>query len=198
MSYQIKNVCVFCGSYAGKEPSFTEGAKQLANAFLKHNLNLVYGGSNMGLMGAIADEMLAYGGYVMGVIPQSLVDREVAHRGLQELHIVQSMHERKAKMEKLSDAFIALPGGFGTLDELCEIITWGQLGFHRKPFAILNTGNYFDLFIEFLQKSVDECFIDKAHLDLLICESEPEKLVERLFQHNPNYKVKWTKDHEIK
>ena len=139
----MKRICVFCGSNKGAKPAYIEAAKSLGKVLVKKNIGLIYGGGKVGLMGVIADEVLASGGEVIGVIPQSLVNREVAHQNVTQMHIVNSMHERKALMADLSDGFMALPGGMGTFDEFCEILTWAQLGIHQKPCGILNVENYF-------------------------------------------------------
>lgn len=146
---------------------------------------LVYGGASVGLMGDVANSHIAAGGYSIGVIPRMLLRKEVAHDSLQELRVVESMHERKAMMADLSHAFLAIPGGFGTLDELCEIITWAQLGIHAKPIGILNTRGYFDAFLKFISEAVDHGFIRPGHRDLLIVESDPETILKRLAEQFP-------------
>ena len=158
----IQSLCVFCGSRAGHLPDFTTDALQLGKLMASRQIQLVYGGGKVGIMGHIADSVLAHGGEVTGVIPSGLVSREVAHFGVNRLKVVNSMHERKELMYELSDAFLALPGGFGTLDEFCEIFTWFQLGIHQKPVAFLNTAGYFDLLIRHFQNSVDQGFVDQA------------------------------------
>lgn len=155
----IRAVCLFCGSRQGKNPKFKIAAQALGQGLASRGMRLVYGGGHVGLMGVAADAALAEGGEVIGIMPQGLVDAEVAHGGLTVLHVTKTMHERKALMEQLSDAFVALPGGFGTLDELCEIITWAQLRLHSKPVFLLNEAGYFDAFLQFLRHSVDEGFI---------------------------------------
>jgi uncharacterized protein (TIGR00730 family) len=163
-----KSVCLFCGSQKGKSPLYTEAAKEVGTAIAQKNWKLVYGGGNIGLMGIAADACLQLGGQVIGVIPKQIVDFEVAHQNLTELYVVNSMHERKAMMEKLSDVVIALPGGFGTLDELNEILTWRQLGHHQMPVYLLNINNYYDQFIAFVQHAVQEGFIKQEHFEYLI------------------------------
>ncbi len=160
----MKKLCVFCGAQMGKNPAHVELTKQFGQWMAKNNIALVYGGGHTGLMGVIADSVLANGGYVIGVIPDFLVKKEMAHSGLQELYEVKSMHERKYLMASKSDGFIALPGGFGTLDELNEIITWAQIGEHKKPVAILNKTRYFDLFIDFVRYAQNEGFIQEKFL----------------------------------
>jgi uncharacterized protein (TIGR00730 family) len=167
-----KSVCVFCGSSSGRNPAFIEAAKDLGALLAQRNFRLVYGGGHVGLMGLVADACLQMGGEVIGVIPKALQQREVAHNRLTDLRVVESMHERKALMEQLSDIIVALPGGFGTLDELNEIITWKQLGFHQMPIYILNIDGYYDDFIKFLRRSVADGFISQDHLNYLeICNS---------------------------
>lgn len=176
----MKSICVYCGSSPGNSPIYTEGAKQLARALVDQNINLVYGGGNVGLMKVIADEVMALGGHVTGVIPKALMQLEVGHRHVHTLHVVEDMHERKAMMASLSDAFIAMPGGIGTLEELFEMLTWLQLGFHCKPIALYNIDGFYDLLIDFLQHTVDAQFLKDVHLQLLINEKNPAILLNRL------------------
>lgn len=168
MEKSNKSVCVFCGSNSGNNPLYQEAARDLGALLGQKNYTLVYGGGHVGLMGMMADSCLQMGGEVTGVIPKSLQQREVAHSRLTDLRVVDSMHERKALMEQLSDVVVALPGGFGTLDELNEIITWRQLGFHKMPIYILNIDGYYDYFLKFLERSVRDGFISSEHLDYLI------------------------------
>jgi uncharacterized protein (TIGR00730 family) len=155
----VKSVCVYCGSSFGTDPAFTAAARELATALVERGLRVVYGGASVGLMGVVADTALAAGGEVIGVIPQVLIDREVAHRGLTELITVSNMHERKARMAELSDAFVALPGGIGTLEELIEVYTWNYLGIHDKPLGLVNTNGYYDGFTAFLDHAVAAGFL---------------------------------------
>ena len=178
-------VCVYCGSSSGKDPAYSEIAKEMGETLSKHGLELVYGGGNIGIMGIVADSVLQSGGRAIGVIPQALSDREIAHDSLTELHITTDMHERKRKMADLSDAFVALPGGLGTLEEILEIWTWGQLGFHKKPIALLNTKGYYGLLLDFLDDAVENGFINAAHRQMLIVDSDPEELVMRLKDYVP-------------
>ncbi len=178
----MKSICVFCGSSLGKRPLYAESAKQLGRVLAQKGLTLVYGGSKTGLMGVLADAALAGGGKVVGVLPDPLRTLEVAHSGLAELHIVKNMHERKAKMAELSDAFIALPGGFGTLDEVMEVVTWNQLRLHAKPVGFLNVDGYYDTLFSFLEKSVEEEFVYGPVIETLVMEADPAKLVERLLK----------------
>lgn len=176
----MKSIAVFCGASAGHKTIYAEAATALGQLMAEQGIKLVFGGGKVGLMGSIADAILAAGGEAVGVIPQSLVDREVAHTGLTELHVVKTMHERKALMAAQSDAFIAMPGGFGTLDEINEIITWNQLGIIRKPVAFYNVGGYFDAFMQQVAHSVAEGFIQPAYQKSLIVETEASVLLEKL------------------
>ena len=155
----FRTICVFCGSNLGIRPVYRAAAERLASLLLQRGIELIYGGGNVGLMGVLADTMLAQGGRVIGVIPQSLLAREVGHRGLTKLHVVSSMHERKALMADLSDAFLALPGGFGTFEEFCEIVTWSQLGIHQKPCGLLNVDGYYDPLLRLFDHAVGEGFL---------------------------------------
>ena len=176
----MTSVCVYCGSSFGSKPAYAEATKQLAVALAERELRVVYGGASAGLMGLLADTALEHGGEVVGVIPRVLVDREVAHRGLTELHVVDSMHERKAKMAELSDGFIALPGGIGTLEELIEVYTWSYLGIHSKPLGLVNTDGYYDGFTAFLDHSMSEGFLrPQTRADLLVAPT-PAVLLDAL------------------
>ena len=188
----MKRICVFCGSNAGARSEYAEAARALATVLAERKLGIVYGGGNVGLMGVLADAALARGGEVIGVIPQKLVDKEVAHRGVTELRIVETMHERKALMNDLSDAFIALPGGFGTLDEFFEVLTWAQLGFHGKPCALLNVAGYYDGMLAMLDHAVTERFLRPAHRELVIADTDPLRLLQRLSAFVPAPKGKWS------
>ena len=170
-------ICVFTGSRDGSHPGYAEAARQLGRELVERNYGLVYGGGNVGLMKIIADTVLDLGGHVTGVIPDSLVSKEVAHRGLSDLRIVQSMHERKAMMAELSDGFIAMPGGIGTMEEFFEVLSWAQLGIHRKPCGLLNTGGYYNRLIEFLDHAVEHDFLKPKHRSLLILAKEPPEIL---------------------
>lgn len=172
----IRSVCLFCGSRPGQNPRYVEAAREFGEGLAQKGMRLIYGGGHVGLMGVAADSCLAAGGEVVGVIPQGLVDAEAAHQGLSSLHVTKSMHERKAMMADFADAFVALPGGFGTLDELCEIITWAQLGIHQKPIVLMNLEGYFDPFLDFVQRSVGEGFIQTDHLQLFHQVRNPREL----------------------
>jgi uncharacterized protein (TIGR00730 family) len=176
----MRRVCVFCGANAGARPEYGIAARALAAVLARRRLGVVYGGGNVGLMGTLADAMLLAGGEVIGVIPQHLVAREVAHRGVTELRIVDTMHQRKAMMNELSDAFIALPGGFGTLEEFFEILTWSQLGIHRKPSGLLNVSGYYDHLLAMLDHAVTEGFLLPANRKLVVADTDADVLVQRL------------------
>ena len=173
-------ICVFTGSRPGARPEYAEAARRLGRALAERNYGLVYGGGKVGLMTVIADTMLAMKGHVTGVIPGDLVAKEVAHKGLSELRIVKTMHERKAVMADLSDGFIAMPGGIGTMEEFFEVLSWAQLGIHNKPCALLNAGGYYRPLINFLDHAVAEDFLKPKHRSLLLIDEEPEKLLDRL------------------
>jgi uncharacterized protein (TIGR00730 family) len=173
------NFCIFTGSRRGLLPAYAEASKSLGRELVRRGYGLVYGGGNVGLMTVIADTVLQLGGHVTGVIPGSLVSKEVAHGELSDLRVVQSMHERKALMAELSDGFIAMPGGIGTLEEFFEVLSWAQLGLHDKPCGLLNVAGYYDALIRFLDQAVADDFIKPKHRALLIVESEPAKMLDR-------------------
>src|SRR5215469_11055744 len=191
----MKRICVFCGSHQGARPEYRQAAADFAEALAARRIGLVYGGASVGLMGVIADKMLACGGEVVGVIPNMLADREVAHRNLTELHEVNSMHERKALMAELSDGFATLPGGFGTLEEFTEVVSWRLLGIHQKPCGLLNVGGYFDALLQFLDYAVVQQFIKPAHRADILVEQDPSKLIDRL-QHNFRANGEWSASKE--
>lgn len=188
---EIRRIAVFCGSNIGARPEYVAATKSLGRALASRGIGLVYGGSNVGLMAVIADEMLDELGDVIGVIPKALVDREVANTALADLRIVGSMHERKAMMAELADAFIALPGGIGTLEEFFEMWTWAQLGMHRKPCALFNAAGYYDALLEFLDRSVAEKFVRAVHRQMVIVEGEAETLLDRIAAYEAPQVVKW-------
>src|SRR3990167_3029617 len=185
----IKRVCVFCGSSPGAQSAYTDAARQLGRALVSHEMELVYGGGSIGLMTVIADTVLKEKGDVIGVIPHALSSKEFAHYGLTELRLVSSMHERKAVMAELSDAFIAMPGGFGTLDEFFEIVTWAQLGLHAKPIGLLNVGGYFDWLLKFIDYMLRERFISAEHRQLIITSHDPEELLLALIRYKPSQQI---------
>lgn len=186
-----KRICVFCGSSIGARRSYTTAAKNLAQRLVADNISLVYGGSNAGLMGIMADEALALGGHVIGIIPRALVDKEIAHRGVSELKIVDSMHQRKALMSELSDAFIAMPGGYGTFEEFCEVLTWTQLGLQSKPCGLLNVDGYYDALLQLFDHAVAERFLKPAHRALVLSNADPDLLLDGLFTAQPPTVSKW-------
>ena len=176
----LKRICVFCGSSCGRQQVYARAAQEMGKLLAQREIGLVYGGGNVGLMGELADACLKHGGQVIGVMPKSLVDKEIAHRGLTELHVVDSMHRRKALMADLADGFVAMPGGFGTWDEFCEVVTWSQLGLHRKPCAVLNVNGYYDPLLAMADRAVAEGFVRGVHRELIISEMEPGVLLDRL------------------
>ena len=187
----MKRVLVFCGSSPGRLPEYAESATELARVLAARHLEIVYGGASVGLMGALADAGLAAGGTVIGVIPTRLVEHEIAHAGLTKLHVVETMHERKALMAELSDAVIALPGGSGTLDELFELFTWKQLGLHRKPLGLLNVVDYWRPLLDFLEHAVNERFLRVEYLEDLQVDRSPADLLDRLAAHEHRSYDKW-------
>jgi uncharacterized protein (TIGR00730 family) len=176
----MKSLCVYCGSSFGNSAVYANAARALAKEMIDRNISLIYGGGNVGLMGVIADEILRLGGEVTGVIPQALLDKEVGHLGLTHLHIVQNMHERKAMMAELADGFVAMPGGIGTLEELFEILTWSQLGFHQKPVGVLNVDGFYNGLIAFLQMQVKQGFVKANQAALLLHETTASSLLDSL------------------
>ncbi|MFC7678756.1 TIGR00730 family Rossman fold protein [Paenibacillus sp. GCM10028914] len=181
----MKRIAVFCGSSDGASPAYKEGAVQLGKELARQGIALVYGGASVGIMGTVADAVLEAGGQVIGVIPQMLEDREISHRGLTELIVVGSMHERKMKMAELSDGFIALPGGPGTLEEFFEIFTWAQLGLHQKPCGILNVNGYYDLLISFFDHMQDQQFLQEKYRSMALVGTSPAELIEKFNTYIP-------------
>ncbi|MFC2100395.1 TIGR00730 family Rossman fold protein [Bacteroidota bacterium] len=190
----MKSICVFCGSSIGNNHIYKSAAIDLGKHLAEKDITLVYGGGNIGLMGVIANSALKNNGKVIGVIPQSLQDKELAHEGVSKMYVVKSMHERKALMAQISDAFVALPGGFGTFDELFESLTWNQLEIMNKPIAVYNINGYFDFLIKLLKQSVAENFLRKEHYKNLIVASEPEKLIQKLKRFKPAVAEKWIEE----
>lgn len=187
----IQALCVFCGANYGKRAGYRAAAERVGQLLAKHGITLVYGGGNVGLMGAVADGCLDAGGRVVGVIPRALAEKEIAHPGLTEMHVVDSMHERKALMADLADAFLALPGGFGTWDEFCEALTWSQLGLQRKACAFLNIEGYYDPLLTMVQRAAQEGFIRAEHRELLLVDTDPGRILERLQNYEVPYVPKW-------
>jgi hypothetical protein len=187
----VTSICVYCGSSPGKDPAFLQAARALGTLLLKRGLTLVYGGSNVGLMGALADTVLDGGGKVIGVIPDYLVQWEVGHTGLTKRHVVASMHERKAKMISLADGFLALPGGVGTLEEIIEVFVWMQLGLHAKPCALVNINGYYDPLVKFLARMTESRFLRPEQLTQLIVAPNPAEALDRLATFKPKTVEKW-------
>jgi uncharacterized protein (TIGR00730 family) len=181
----LRSVTVYCGSNAGADPAYAEGTRALARLLAGSGIRIVYGGAALGLMGILADTAMEAGGEVIGIMPQALIDREIGHRGLKDLRVVGSMHERKALMAELADGFVALPGGLGTLEELFEIYTWAQLGLHRKPCGLLDVEGYYAGIVDFLAHAVEERFLPERHRAFLMVEREPRALLERLRGFEP-------------
>lgn len=187
----MRRICVFCGSSPGSRPEYLAAAKSLGSLLAAEGIGLVYGGASVGLMGAVADAALAAGGEVIGVIPQHLVSKEVAHQTLQDLRVVASMHERKALMAELSDGFIALPGGFGTFEEFCEVLTWSQLGLHKKATGLVNVCGYYDPLLALFDSGLREQFIRPSHRDLVLSATDPQALLKRMREYQPIDLPKW-------
>lgn len=187
----MQSLCVYTGSSPGARPAYADAARALAGEIARRHITLVYGGGHVGLMGVAADAALAAGGRVVGVIPADIAEREVEHRGLTELLVVDSMHERKRAMASRSDGMIALPGGLGTLEELFEVWTWNQLGFHRKPVGLLNVGGYYDGLLAFLDSMVEERFVRREHRDMLLVDRDPVRLLDRMANFDPPTVDKW-------
>lgn len=187
----MRSICVFCGSNAGNAPIYAETARRAGQIFASAGLTVVYGGGSVGLMGVLADAALAAGGRVIGVIPRTLWEREVGHRGLSDLRIVDTMHERKALMSELSDGFLALPGGIGTLDELFEIWTWAQLGVHRKPCGLLNVNGYFDALLTFLNRTIAAGFLRAEYFAMLQIDDDPSRMLTRFAEYQPPPVPQW-------
>jgi uncharacterized protein (TIGR00730 family) len=188
---KLNRICVFCGSSHGNKPAYDLAARAMGEALAERGIGLVYGGGRVGLMGTVADAVLAKGGKVTGVIPKPLATKELAHVGVSELRVVETMHERKALMAELSDAFIALPGGFGTFEEFCEVLTWSQLGLHTKPCALLNVENYWDPLLNLFDHSVIEGFVLATHRQLVVQDSDPRKLLAAIETWTPPALKRW-------
>lgn len=181
----MKRICVYCGSRDGNQPAYQQAAKEFGTLLAQRKIELVYGGASVGIMGIVANAVLAAGGNVIGVLPKMLTHREIAHADLSHLIIVDSMHERKMKMFELSDAFVALPGGLGTFEELCEILTWQQLGTHRRPCGVLNVNGFYDPLLSMFQKSFQEGFMDEAHLNMVVVAKEGQELLTKFQNYVP-------------
>lgn len=188
----IRTVCVFCGSSSGARPDYEIAAVKLGRALTRRNIALVYGGARVGLMRAVADAVLETGGKVVGVIPELLVSREIAHDGLTELRVVGSMHERKATMAELADAFMLLPGGFGSWEEFCEVVTWAHLGLHTKPCGLLNVSGYYSPFLALAERAVAEGFVRQSHRQAIVVDEDPDRLLDQLGSVATVTESKWT------
>ncbi len=192
----MKRICVFCGANTGKRDQYSTAAKDLAEELVSREIEIVYGGGRIGLMGVLAERAIELGGRVIGVIPESLATKEVAHDSVSELIVVGSMHERKAKMAQLSSGFISLPGGIGTIEETFEMLTWSQLGFHNKPCGIINVAGFYDKLIEFLNHISEEKFFMDIYRRMLIVETDPSALLERFEQYKPPQVKHWIAEDE--
>src|SRR3954447_5114751 len=181
----LNRICVFCGTNAGSRPGYGVAARELGRVLAEQNIELVYGGASVGIMGELADSVQEHGGHVTGIIPQQLMEKEAAHTGIPNLIVVASMHQRKSQMADMSDGFIALPGGIGTLEGFFEILTWAQLGIHSKPSGILNVAGYFDELIRFLDHAVREGVLTDVHRHAIIVETEPRRLLDRMRAYTP-------------
>jgi uncharacterized protein (TIGR00730 family) len=193
----VRSVCVFCGSSPGTEPAYEEAARALGRTLADSGLTLVYGGGHVGLMGVVADATLGAGGEVVGVIPKALLAREIAHTGLTDLRVVDSMHDRKALMSDLSGGFVALPGGTGTLEEFFEVLTWAQLGEHRKPCGLLNAAGYYDPLLAVFDHMVAKGFLSEEHRAMILVQTEPEPLLEAFARYRPPEVPKWIDRDEV-
>jgi uncharacterized protein (TIGR00730 family) len=187
----MRRICVFCGSSSGSHPEYGAAAEELGAELVRRTIGLVYGGGKVGLMGVLADAVLKAGGEAVGVIPEHIMSREIGHKGLTKLHVVHSMHERKALMADLSDAFVAMPGGFGTLEEFCEVVTWTQLGLHAKPCGILNVRRYYSPLLAMFDHAVEERFLKPENRALVLARESPSELLRALDDWRPLHVEKW-------
>jgi uncharacterized protein (TIGR00730 family) len=194
--HEFRRVCVFCGSNIGTNPAYAQGAAELGREIVRRGWGLVYGGGSVGLMGVVADAVLAAGGEVIGVIPEMLATKELLHPRVTKMHIAPSMHARKALMEELSDAFVALPGGYGTFEELLEIITWAQLGIHAKPIGLFNVAGFFDRLTGFFEHAIEEGFIKTKHRELIVTAGSAVELFDKLVRHEMPQVKKWIRAEE--
>ncbi len=189
---RLRNICVYCGSNAGGREDYADSARKLAAELVARDLGLIYGGSSTGIMGVLADAVLEAGGQVRGIMPRALVHKEIAHGGLTELRVTGTMHERKAMMAEMSDGFIALPGGFGTLEEIVEILTWGQLQLHEKPCGLLNVAGYYDHLLRFVAHAEEEGFLDPQHKEMLLVANDPSELLDKFESYRAPKVQKWS------
>lgn len=193
----MKTVCVFCGSGEGASVSYAESARLLGDTLARRGLRVVFGGGQVGLMGVLADAVLEAGGEAVGVMPKALLEKEIGHQSLTELHVVSTMHERKALMADLSDGFIALPGGYGTFEELLEVLTWAQLSLHEKPCGLLNVEGFYDPLLSLFDHAVEEQFVREDHRALALTEKDPARLLDLMQGHNPPSTEKWVSPEEL-
>ena len=193
MNIKVSRICVFCGSSEGNDPKIIEEAKRMGEIFAERNIAVVYGGSQLGIMGAVAKSCLGAGGKAIGIIPEFLKTKEIVHTGLDELITTETMHERKLKMQEVSDGFITLPGGFGTFEELFEIITWSQLGLHHKPIGLLNTNGFYDALISMLDEMVSRGFLKQENRDLLLVDTDINRLLDAMEHFEPDFSSKFLK-----
>ncbi len=193
----LRSLCVFCGSSTGTDPAFRHAAESLGTALVRRDITLVYGGGNIGLMGVIADRVMEEGGRAIGVIPRQLQEKELAHHGITDLRVVGSMHERKALMAELAEGFVALPGGYGTIEEFSETLTWSQLGLHAKPMGLLNVSGYFDHFLRFLDRAVEVELLRPEHRQLVLESNDVDELLARMLRWQAPYLAKWIDSDEI-
>ncbi len=187
----LKSIAVFCGSSSGKDPLYMEVARELGKKLAEEKIQLIYGGAQVGCMGAVADAVIEHGGKAIGVIPKKLMRVEIAHGNLTELHVVETMHERKAMMADLADGFIAMPGGSGTLEEYFEVLTWAQIGYHQKPCSLLNVNNYYTPLLSLFDHMIEQGFVKEEYRKLMIMEEDPSLLLDRLKNYKPAYIQKW-------
>jgi len=187
----LRRLCVFCGSSPGVQASYGQAADDMGSLLAERGIELVYGGGKVGLMGRVADACLRQGGRVIGVMPRALVEKEIAHQGLTKLHVVESMHERKALMADLADAFVAMPGGYGTWEEFCEVLTWSQLGLQRKACAVLNVSGYYDPLLAMADRAVHQGFLRDVHRELMLADADPGRLLDRLTNYTVPIVDKW-------
>jgi uncharacterized protein (TIGR00730 family) len=193
----MKNICLFCGSAVGKNPIYQKTAKELGLLFVKNQIRLVYGGGKVGLMGIIADTVMQNGGKVVGVIPQFLIEMEVAHSRLSEQIMVKTMHERKKRMTDMAQGFIVMPGGLGTMDEFFEVLTWAQLGLHSKPIGLLNTNGFFDKLLDYIDFSVEEGFVKTQSRQMILVDTEPEALLDKMQNYEAGHVKKWLSKQQV-
>ncbi len=193
----MRRLCVFCGSASGTRPEYLAAAQELGETMAKEDIQLVYGGGRVGLMGAVADSVLKHGGTVIGIMPERLAAKEIAHHGLTELHIVKSMHERKATMAEMSDGFIAMPGGFGTIEEFCEVLTWSQLGFQKKACGLLNVIGFYDSLIKLFDEMTEQQFVAPVHRELVLVSDNPKEMIQHVVNYTHTAPDKWLQRTEL-